>query len=63
MYEYRFVKIGTRSSLYKEPKEHFLNLIKEHLMDGWKLVKVFVKKAGNYKQVEYYELFFEKEVV
>ena len=63
MYEYRFVKIGTRSLVYKEPKEHFLHLIKEHLKDGWKLVKVFVKNTENYNQVEYYELFFEKEVV
>jgi len=68
MYEYKFVKIETRTALSskslvtQEPKGNYHGLIEEHAKEGWRLVQIFAPAKGGYGQVEYYELIFEREL-
>lgn len=61
MYKYEFVRVGLKSSFFKDiPKEDYQEIIHSYAKNGWRFVQSeFFSNTG---VSSYFELIFEKEV-
>lgn len=57
MYEYKFVKLDLMSFFGTRTKNDYHDIVREHAMEGWRLLQVLTPVTGT----SYYELIFEKE--
>ncbi len=63
MLEYKFVRIGTKRTLFRrEPAEDYRVIVADHARDGWRLVQILAPPVGPYGMARYFELIFVKEV-
>ncbi len=61
-YEYKFERIGEGMlGVKKSAKTGYQDVIREHAMQGWRLVQIFAPGIGAYGMTKYFEMIFERE--
>jgi hypothetical protein len=62
-HEYKFVRLGEGwLTVGKEAKETYQETIRQHAVDGWRLVQIFAPGIGGGGTPNYYEIILEREV-
>jgi hypothetical protein len=62
-YEYKFVRLGEGwLGARKAASEEYQAQIRQHALEGWRLVQVFAPSTGAYGSAKYFELILEREV-
>ena len=62
-YEYKFVRLGEGwLSAKRTVESEYQEQIRQHALEGWRLVQVFAPGTGAYGAAKYYELILEREV-
>ena len=76
MYQYKFVRLWCVSkkgfwnpSLEHQPEENYHEIIRKHVLEGWRLVQIFAPVNRSFWRGKfrvnvpaYYELIFEREI-
>ena len=61
-YEYKFVRLGERwICAKKKARNEYRSVIRQHPLDGWRLVQVFAPGLGAYGAAKCFERIFERE--
>lgn len=62
-YEYKFVRLGEGwFGVRRRASREYQEQVRQHALEGWRLVQVFTPGLGAYGVAKYFELIFEREV-
>ncbi len=62
-HDYKFVRLGEGLlAVGQEAKETYQETIRQHAVDGWRLVQIFAPGIGRGGTAKYYEIILEREV-
>jgi hypothetical protein len=64
-YEYKFVRLGEGlMSVSKEARKAYKDVIREHAVEGWRLVQIFAPPIGGAGAgtAKYFEIILERRV-